>query len=75
VALWFRGDVGGFSIGSSADLTWTLTGMLEVKLSDTWVLIAGYRYVNVDWDKGSRPRRIELDYEIHGPIIGVSIRF
>ncbi|MHC4129782.1 MAG: outer membrane protein [Planctomycetota bacterium] len=75
VAIWFRGDVGGFSIGSSADLTWTLTAMLEWKLSDTWVLVAGYRYVDVDWDKGSRPTRIELDYKIHGPIIGASIRF
>jgi hypothetical protein len=75
VALWFRGDVGGFSIGTSADLTWTLTGMLELKLSDTWVFVAGYRYVEVDWDRGSRPRRIEFDYKIHGPLIGVSIRF
>jgi len=75
VAIWFRGDIGGFSIGSSADLTWTLTTMLEWKLSDTWVLVAGYRYVDVEWDKGSRPRRIEFDYKIHGPIIGVSIRF
>jgi opacity protein-like surface antigen len=75
VALWFRGDVGGFSIGSSADLTWTLTGMFELKLSDTWFLVAGYRYVKLDWDKGSRPRRIEYDYDLHGPIIGASIRF
>ena len=75
VALWFRGDIGGFSIGSSADLTWTLTGMFELKLSDTWFLVVGYRYVNVDWDTGSRPRRIAFDYEIHGPIIGASIRF
>jgi len=75
VAIWFRGDVGGFSIGTSSDLTWTLTTMLELKLSDTWVLVAGYRYVNVDWVRGSRPRRIEFDYEIHGPLIGASIRF
>jgi opacity protein-like surface antigen len=75
VALWFRGDVGGFSIGSSADLTWTLTAMLELRLSEAWRLVAGYRYVDVDWDKGSGRRRIELDYKIHGPIIGASVRF
>jgi opacity protein-like surface antigen len=75
VALWFRGDVGGFSIGSSSDLTWTLTAMLEVQLSERWFLVAGYRYVEVDWDTGSGLSRVEFDYKIHGPIIGAGIRF
>jgi opacity protein-like surface antigen len=75
VALWFRGDVGGFSIGSSSELTWTLTAMLELELSDTWSLVAGYRYVDVDWETGIGPSRFKFDYEIHGPIIGASIRF
>jgi opacity protein-like surface antigen len=75
VRLWFRGDVGGFSIGSSADLTWTLTAMLELRLSDRWLLVAGYRYLDVEWDRGSGPSRIEYDYALHGPMIGASVRF
>jgi hypothetical protein len=73
--LWFRGDIGGFSIGSSSELSWTLTAMLELELSDTWSFVAGYRYVDVDWESGIGPSRFKFDYEIHGPIIGASIRF
>ena len=75
MAVWFRGDIGGFSIGSSSDLTWTLTAMLELDLSDTWSLAAGYRYVDVDWTKGSGIHRFEFDYKIHGPLLGAIIRF
>ena len=49
--------------------------MLELDLSDTWSLVAGYRYVDVDWSTGSGLGRFDFDYQIHGPIIGASIRF
>jgi hypothetical protein len=75
VALWFRGDVGGFSIGSSSDLTWTLAAMLELDLSDTWSLVVGYRYVDVDRSTGSGLGQFDFDYELHGPIIGATVRF
>jgi opacity protein-like surface antigen len=75
VSIWFRGDIGGFSIGSSSDLTWTLATSLEWKLSDNFALVAGYRYVDVDRTTGSGLSRFELDYSIHGPIVGGLIRF
>ena len=53
VSVWFRGDVGGFSIGSSSDLTWTLATLFEWNLSDNFALVAGYRYVDVDRTSGS----------------------
>jgi opacity protein-like surface antigen len=75
VSIWFRGDIGGFSIGSSSDLTWTLATLLEWNLSDNFALVAGYRYVDVDRTTGSGLSRFDFDYSIHGPIIGGLIRF
>jgi opacity protein-like surface antigen len=75
LSIWFRGDVGGFGIGSSSDLTWTLATMLEWNISDRFALVAGYRYVDVDRTTGSGLSRFELDYSVHGPIIGGIIRF
>jgi opacity protein-like surface antigen len=72
VSLALRADIGGFSIGSAADLSWQLAALGKFKLSDNVDLLAGYRYVDVDWDRGSST---EYDFYLHGPIIGVSIVF
>ena len=71
----FRGDVGGFGIGSGSDLTWNITLMGEYKLSPTMSLAFGYRYLDVDWSKGSGSSKLEYDLAIHGPIMGVTIEF
>lgn len=70
-----RGEVGGFGIGSSSDLTWNITLVGEYKLSPNVGVIAGYRYLDVDWEQGSGSSRIGYDWVIHGPIMGVNIRF
>jgi opacity protein-like surface antigen len=75
LSIWFRGDIGGFGIGSSSDLTWTLATMLEWNISERFALVAGYRYVDVDRATGSGRSQFELDYSVHGPIIGGLIRF
>ena len=38
-------------------------------------VIAGYRYLDVDWEQGSGSSRIGYDWAIHGPILGVNIHF
>ncbi len=70
-----RGEVGGFGIGSSSDLTWNITVLGEYKISPKVGLVAGYRYLDVDWESGSGLSRIGYDWTIHGPILGVSIHF
>ena len=70
-----RGEVGGFGIGSSSDLTWNITLVGEYKLSSKVGVIAGYRYLDVDWEQGSGSSRIGYDWAIHGPILGVNIHF
>ena len=31
--------------------------------------------LDVEWDRGSGPSRVEYDYALHGPLIGASVRF
>lgn len=55
VAFHGRGDVAG--LGS--DFTWNLQGGLDVKIGTHWKTGAGYRCLDVDYDKGEgRERRI-----------------
>ena len=70
-----RGDVGGFGIGSSSNLTWNVTVLGEYKIHPNVGLVAGYRYLAVDWEQGSGLSRIGYDWTIHGPILGVNIQF
>ena len=71
----FRGEVGGFGIGSGSTLTWNITAMAEYKLAPNVGLAAGFRYRDLDWSKGSGLDKLEYDLDIYGPIIGVSIHF
>jgi opacity protein-like surface antigen len=43
-----RADVAGFG----SDFTWNLQGGLELRLGERWKTGAGYRYLDVDYDKG-----------------------
>jgi hypothetical protein len=70
-----RGEVGGFDIGSGSTLTWNITVMAEYKLASNVGLALGFRYLDLDWSKGSGDSKLEYDLAIYGPIIGVSIHF
>ncbi len=47
----FRGDVGGFGIGS--DLTWQLQAYAGYRFGKTFQLTGGYRILSIDYDKGT----------------------
>lgn len=62
-------DIGGRSGGSQRTLQTLVT--VNYALQKDWHLSAGYRYLNVKYDKdGTR-----LDFSQQGPVIGVSYRF
>lgn len=48
VSLLGRGDVAGFG----SKFTWNLEGDLAVKLSERWALGAGWRHIDIKYDKG-----------------------
>ena len=65
VSILGRTDVAG--IGS--DLTWNLEGDLAFLASRRWTLGAGWRYMNIDYDKGEGVERRQLDLAYSGPRI------
>jgi opacity protein-like surface antigen len=62
-AIHARTDVAG--LGS--DFTWNLQGGLEFRLGERWKTGAGYRYLDVDYDKGTGPERRIWQVAYHGP--------
>lgn len=68
-----RGDIGGFAISSSAsELTWNVFAGPVIKISDKVRIIAGYRVLDLEKEKGSDT---EADLTFSGPQLGVHIRF
>jgi len=69
----FRGDVGGFGVGS--DLTWQLQGYAGYKFTKLFQLTAGYRYMSMDYDKGSDAERFIYNVDTFGPEIKFGFSF
>jgi opacity protein-like surface antigen len=57
--LWFRGDVGGFGISDNQlTLTYNLIAGLNWRFADHWSALAGWRYMDIDLQKGSGARTL-----------------
>jgi opacity protein-like surface antigen len=72
-SLGVRGDVGGFGIGS--DLTWQMMASVNWKVRDDLEVVAGYRYLDADYEDGSGTDVFKYDMVTSGPGIGVSFKF
>lgn len=76
-ALFVRGDVGGF--GVSSDFSWQALAAYSWDFATrddvTYSGLVGYRAISVDYSKGSGDRRFEFDAILHGPAVGLSMRF
>ncbi len=61
VALLGRADVAGFG----SELTWNLEGDLAVRVSEHWALGAGWRHIDIDYDKseGGDGKVVDLAYD------------
>lgn len=66
-----RGDVGA----GGSDFTWSALGGLEVRLSEGASLELGYRALDTDYSTGSGSNLFEYDVLLHGPYIGLTLRF
>jgi opacity protein-like surface antigen len=68
-----RGDVGGFAVNEDAsELTWNVYVGPGFILSENMTLLAGYRWLDIDREKGSDT---EADLTFSGPMVGLYIRF
>jgi hypothetical protein len=68
VALAGRGDIGGFG----SDFSWQLQGDLAFQLSPRWALLGGYRYYDVDYDKGLGLDRRVYKIATKGPVVALA---
>lgn len=62
-------DLGGFGAGSR--FTWQIAGLLNFQLTDSFFASAGYRHLAVDYREDGR----RLDFNLSGPVFGVTYRF
>jgi hypothetical protein len=60
-----RTDVGLFG----SDFTWNAESQLELRLSKQWSLSAGYRYLDIDYEKGTGSDRILFQAVFKGPVL------
>jgi hypothetical protein len=75
--LMFRADVGGFDVGSR--ISWNVTGAYNwdfaVRDGVTYSGMLGYRALSVDYTKGDGLSRYQYDVLMHGPVVGLSMKF
>jgi hypothetical protein len=76
IALWVRGDVAGFGISDAqTDLTWNMIAGVNWRVTESVSVFAGWRVMEVDLEKGSSARTLDLDLTMSGPVLGVTIAF
>jgi len=69
----FRGDVGGFGVGS--DLTWQLQAYAGYRFTKVFQVMAGYRILGIDYDKGTDEERFIYNVDTFGPVIRLGFNF
>lgn len=75
LSLNIRGDAGGFGIGSASDLLWQILFGIDYRLSDNTSFNVGYRYVDLDYSRGSGSNEFGIDLQAKGPFVGLTIIF
>jgi len=63
------GDVGGFGVGS--DISYQAAGAIVWQISKHFTVNAGYRYLYQDFEEDG----FVWDMALHGPVLGLGIRF
>lgn len=69
----FRGDIGGFGIGS--DLTWQLHATAGYRFTKLFQMSLGYRILSTDYRTGEEPKEFLFDVYEFGPEIRFGFNF
>jgi len=72
-SLQLYGDIGGF--GVSSDFTWQGLALIDFQPWENVAFVAGYRGIGTDYETGSGTDQFTFDATVHGPLIGVDIRW
>lgn len=68
-----RGDVGGFGVGS--DFAWQVLPTVGYRISSLVEIVAGYRFLGMDYESGMGSERFAYDVTTFGPQLGVAFHF
>ncbi len=69
----FRGEIGGFGIGS--DLAWQIQAIGSYRFSKLFDISAGYRAISLDYTSGEGNKAFIYDVVTHGPTIKFGFNF
>ena len=69
----FRGDLGGFGMGS--DFTWQLQANAGYNVSQLFQVSAGYRLISINYNNGSGSERFVYDILTYGPVVKLGFNF
>lgn len=69
----FRGEVGGFGIGS--DFAWQVQAVAGYRFSKLFDMTAGYRAIGLDYNAGNGNQAFIYDMVTHGPVIRFAFNF
>jgi hypothetical protein len=69
----FRGEVGGFGIGS--DFAWQIQASAGYRFSELFQITGGYRAIGLNYETGSDQSRFLYDMDIFGPEIRFGFNF
>jgi hypothetical protein len=67
------GDVGGFDIGNSSEITWMVYPTLNWRPFERVSFFAGYKHLRADRERPSTNK--DFDYELSGPTLGLGFHF
>jgi hypothetical protein len=68
-----RGDIGGFGVG--ADFTWQALALVDWQPFKNVSFIGGYRALYQDFEDNSSSKAFEYEATLHGPLLGVNIKW
>jgi opacity protein-like surface antigen len=68
-----RGDVGGFGVGS--DFTWQALALVDWQPFKNVSFVGGYRALYQDFEDDSSSKAFEYKATLHGPLLGVNIKW
>ena len=66
-------NIGGFDIGDSSDFSRESTLLFGRDMTKKSTFLFGYKYLDMDYDKGSGANKFEWDAPIKGPMRAVNI--
>jgi hypothetical protein len=72
-ALRLYGDIGGF--GVSSDFSWQGLALIDFQPWRNVAIVAGYRAIYADYETGGVNDRFVYDATVHGPVVGIDIRW